>query len=170
MKRLILVITLCLAMTCGSVAIVLSTGPEVALNQALLAYLVKNGDDPKSIDPHQTAFIDLNGDGQEDALVLLQSPIWWCGTGGCTMMVFKGTTSGFQFVSLSSLIRGPVLVSTSKTLGWRDLVVVVSGGGAPAKRVALKFDSKKYPLNPSMQKALPECTPEGGTKVFTEKP
>jgi putative lipoprotein len=168
-KGLITILTLCLALIFWEVAAVMGTGTEDTLNQALLAYLTKTGDDPKTIDPHQIALVDLNGDGQKDALILLQSP-YWCGSGGCTMLVFKGTKSGYKFVSRSTLIRGPVLVSTSKTRGWRELVVEVSGGGAPSKRVALKFDGRKYPLNPSTKRALPTGTPEGGTTVFPEKP
>jgi len=86
------------------------------------------------------------------------------------MLVFKGTKSWFQFVSRSMLLRGPLLVSDTKTRGWRDLVVEVSGEGAIPKRVALKFDGKKYPLNPSTQKALPTAKPVKGTKVFEGQP
>ena len=141
-------------------------GQKTDLNQALLAYLAKKGDDPKYADPHKTAQIDLNGDGIQDALVLMENPMYFCGTGGCTMLVFKGTKSGFEFVSRSSLIRSPVLVSDAKTHGWRDLLVEVSGGGATPKKVALKFTGSKYPLNPSTQPPLPKKQPFKGTKAF----
>jgi putative lipoprotein len=169
MKKLIPILIIGSVMTLWLFSTVMGAGTEAALNQALLNYLAKTGNNPKSIDPHQTALVDLNGDGQEDALVLFQSSNW-CGSGGCTMLVFKGTKSGFQFVSSSTLIRGPLLVSDNKTLGWRDLVVEVSGGGATPKRVALKFDGKKYPLNPSTQKALPTAKPLQGTMVFEGQP
>src|SRR5262245_44169381 len=35
------------------------------------------------------ALIDLDGDGRPDAIVLLRSQDW-CGSGGCTMLVFRG--------------------------------------------------------------------------------
>jgi len=141
-------------------------GQKSDINQALRAYLAKTGDDPKSANPHQTAQVDLNGDGRQDALVLLQNP-YWCGTGGCTMLVFKGTKSGFEFVSRSSLIRSPVLVSETKTHGWRDFIVEVSGSGATPRRVALKYTGSKYPLNPSTQPPLPKKQPvKGNNKVF----
>jgi len=141
-------------------------GQKSDLNQALLAYLVSKGDDPKYANPHQTAPIDLNGDGLQDALVLLENPMYYCGTGGCTMLVFKGTKPGFEFVSRSSLIRGPVLVSEARTHGWRDLIVKVSGGGITPKMVALKYTGSKYPLNPSRLPALPKKQQMKGTKVF----
>jgi hypothetical protein len=141
-------------------------GQKSDLNQALLAYLAKTKTDPKYINPHQTAQVDLNGDGHQDVLVLLQNPMYFCGTGGCTMLVFKGTKPGFEFVSRSTLIRGPVLVSETKTHGWRDLIVKVSGGGIAAKQVALKYSGSKYPLNPSTLPALPKNQPLKGKKVF----
>jgi hypothetical protein len=145
-------------------------GHESDINQALLAHLAKMGDDPEYANPHQTAQIDLNGDGHQDAMVLLQNPMYFCGTGGCTMLVFKGTQSGFEFVSRSTLIRGPVLVSETKTRGWRDLIVEVSGGGIAPKQVALKYTGSKYPMNPSTLPALPKNQLLKGTKIFQGKP
>jgi putative lipoprotein len=145
-------------------------GQKSDLDHALFAYLVKTGDDPQYANPHQTAQIDLNGDGHQDALLLLQNPIYFCGTGGCTMLVFKGTQSGFEFVSRSTLIRGPVLVSETKTRGWRDLIVEVSGGGIAPKQVALKYTGSKYPMNPSTLPALPKNQLLKGTKIFQGKP
>lgn len=170
MKRPIYVLTLAVVMILGTVALAWSAEPEAALKKAVLAYLAKTGTDPQYIDPHQTALIDLNGDGRQDALVLLQNPMYFCGTGGCTLLVFKGTKSGFQFVSRSSLIREPILVSETKTHGWRDLVVEVSGGGMAPKWVALKFTGEKYPLNPSTLPPLPKDQQTKGTKVFEDKP
>lgn len=121
MKKPIYALMLAVVMILGVMAPVLGAEPGEALNKALLAHFAKIKADPKYIDPHQTALIDLNGDGHEDASVLLQNPLYFCGTGGCTMLMFKGTTSGFQFVSRSTFIGGPVLMSDTKTLGWRDL-------------------------------------------------
>jgi hypothetical protein len=112
-------------------------------------------------------FVDLNGDSTQDALVVLTG-FHWCGTGGCTMLVFQGEDKTFKFVSRSTLVRPPVTVSETKTNGWRDLVLTVSGGGMPAKTVALKFDGKQYPLNPSAQTALPAEAATKGTVLFPE--
>ena len=121
MKKPIYALMLAVVMILGVMAPVWGAEPGEALNKVLLAHFAKIKADPKYIDPHQTALIDLNGDGHEDASVLLQNPLYFCGTGGCTLLMFKGTTSGFQFVSRSTLIGGPVLMSDTKTLGWRDL-------------------------------------------------
>ncbi len=145
-------------------------GQNTELNRAILAHLAKIKVEPQYANPHQTALIDLNGDGRLDALVLLENPMHFCGTGGCTMLVFKGTPSGFEFVSSTSLIRGPVLVSETNTHGWRDLIVEVSGGGMAPKQVAMKFTGSKYPSNPSMLPPQPKDQPVKGTKIFQGKP
>jgi putative lipoprotein len=166
MPRTILILILCSAITFGAAAAVPAAEPPDSLNRALLAYLAQQGIDPQNLNPHQTALIDLNGDGRQDALVLLQNPIYFCGTGGCTLLVFQGTKSGFKFVSTTALIRSPVLVSDTRTHGWRDLIVEVSGGGIAPKRVALKYTGRKYPLNPSTLPPLPKNQPLTGTKVL----
>ncbi len=161
-KITIVIISLVLSLLVGNWA---EAAGEESLAAALQAYADKTGAEVKSFEPRQTAFVDLNGDGVKDALLLLQGPTW-CGSGGCTMLVFQGIRDGFKFVSHSTLIRGPLLVSAAKTRGWRDLVVEVAGGGTTPKKVALKFDGCKYPLNPSVQPALPEDAPLPGETVF----
>lgn len=148
-----------------SLAQAAAADPDQALAAALQAYAARTKDDVKTYEPRQTAFVDLNGDDIKDALVLLQGP-YWCGTGGCTLLVFKGGKDSFNFVSRSTLVRGPLLVSDHQTKGWRDLVLEVSGGGLAPKKVVLRFNGHKYPLKSSAQKALPKDAKEPGETVF----
>jgi len=53
--------------------------------------------------------VDLSGDGRPEAIVLLQGTDW-CGSGGCTMLVFRGTATGFGFVSRSTITYEPIRV------------------------------------------------------------
>jgi hypothetical protein len=138
--------------------------PDVAneskFKDALRAYLATQNE---SIDntKYQMETIDLNDDGYDDALVLLIGPMW-CGTGGCTLLIFEGLKDAARFVSDSTLVRGPITISSSRTKGWRDLIIKVAGGGAVPGKVALKFDGRKYPLNPSIQPRLdPNANIEG---------
>jgi uncharacterized protein len=152
----------------GVVAKSIAPAQQKALQQAIASYIKQRGVTPDASHRFFADTIDLNGDGVLDALVVFSSS-YWCGTGGCTMLVFKGKTDKtFQLVSESSLVRPPVTVSETKTKGWRDLIIQVSGGGAPAKTVALKFDGKKYPLNPSDQPGLPDKPPVKGTVLFPQ--
>ena len=135
------------------------------LTEALNSYLQELGAKSDSNPTYKTEYIDLNDDGIKDALVLMDKPDW-CGTGGCSLFVFQGEEEQFQFVSSSSLINHPFTVSETKTNGWRDLVVEVSGGGAQPQTVALKFDGKVYPSNPSLQPPITGETTMEGVKVF----
>ena len=109
----------------------------------------------KSIAPaeYRTELVDLNGDDTREALVLMLGR-YWGGTGGQTMFIFKGNPKGFNFVSKMTCVRGPmpgsVCVTETKSNGWRDIAVRVSGGGAQQKYAAMKFDGRKYPLNPTV--------------------
>ncbi|MGF1521489.1 MAG: hypothetical protein ACFBSF_04120 [Leptolyngbyaceae cyanobacterium] len=133
---------------------------QLSLWQAIDSYLTEHG---SRSDRFKTAFVDLNQDATLDAVVLTDS----CGTGGCTLLVFQGVEDTFQFVSRTTLVREPVLVSDSTTNGWRDLVLEVSGGGITPMTVALLFDGQAYPLNPSLQPPLPvEPSIVGTTLAF----
>jgi hypothetical protein len=112
-------------------------------------------------------YIDLNGDGERDALVILVGSNW-CGSGGCTLKVFHGHDGHYHSVSTSTLIRTPIAVSDRKTNGWRDLIVEVSGGGISSRKVALKYDGKKYPANPSLQTPLTANSPIKGKVLFPD--
>jgi uncharacterized protein YecT (DUF1311 family) len=91
------------------------------------------------------ALTDLNGDGKVDAIVLLQGS-QWCGSGGCTLLVFKGKQDGFEFISKST-ITSHVRVLPETKHGWKSLVVYTGGIGD----VVMTFNGTKYPANPSMQ-------------------
>jgi putative lipoprotein len=139
-----------------------------ALQQAIADFNKQQGAPPEAGDRFYADYVDLNGDGAQDAVVILDTPNW-CGTGGCTLLVLQGQPDKtFRLVSKSTLVRPPVTVSNSKTNGWRDLSLKVSGGGMPSKTVALKFDGKKYPPNPSVLPALAANAPIKGTVLFPE--
>ena len=53
----------------------------------------------------------------------------YCGSGGCTLLVFRLAQGTFRLVSRISLTRTPVIVSSHATNGWKDLIIFVSGGG-----------------------------------------
>ena len=141
---------------------------KAALKSAIANYAKQQGAPPEASERFFADTIDLNGDGTQDAVVVL-STSYWCGTGGCTMLILEGQKDkSFRLVSESSLVRPPVMVSDAKTNGWQDLIITVSGGGMPAKTVAMKFDGKKYPPNPSDLPALPANASTKGTVLFPE--
>ncbi|MCP3697795.1 MAG: hypothetical protein GY920_04450 [Aliivibrio sp.] len=91
-------------------------------------------------------YADLNGDGLKDALVFLKG-MQWCGSGGCTLMIFENLGDSYQLVSKSSVTSTPISVAKTKTNGWKDLIVWSRGSG----QVLMKFNGDKYPHNPSLE-------------------
>lgn len=123
--------------------------PPTPLHMAVIRYM-QSGLSRDTSD-FSSATADLNGDGIDDGIVIARG-LTWCGSGGCTLLVFQGTTSGFRFVSRSTMLETPVRVSTTAVRGWKTLIVRTHEKGD----VLLKFDGKAYPLDPSLQKAATE--------------
>jgi hypothetical protein len=124
-------------------------GAPAGLKAAVQAYVEKKGD--HELPPLRYALSDLDGDGHADAIVLLLGRDW-CGSGGCTMLIFRAVNDRFDFVSGSTITGQPIRVSSEKTNGWRTLIVFSKGKGD----VTMHFNGKRYPLNPSLQpKAAP---------------
>lgn len=100
------------------------------------------------------AFFDLNADGQDEAIVYIVGPMW-CGSGGCGALVLTPRGATFDVVMDASVTRTPIGVLDASSKGWRDLFVSISGGGIKAGTVAMTFDGKSYPSNPTVQPARP---------------
>lgn len=95
---------------------------------------------------YQSNTFDLNQDGVMDAVVLLNGSEW-CGSGGCTLLVFEGLSNGsFQPHSKMTVTSTPVYALSTQTQGWHDLSVYTRGLG----QVILKYNGKSYPSNPSL--------------------
>jgi hypothetical protein len=100
------------------------------------------------------AFFDLNADGEEEAIVYVVGSMW-CGSGGCNALVLTPNGASFDVVMDASVTRTPLGVLDTSSNGWRDLFVSIAGGGIAAGTVAMKFDGKSYPDNPTVEPAEP---------------
>ena len=121
--------------------------PPPALSSAVQKYICRYPTDVVSHDPFRFALRDLNDDGRPDAVVLMSGRDW-CGSGGCTMLIFQGVENGFQFVSASTITSEPIRISKKRTHGWHSLIVYSKGKGD----VVMRFtEAGRYPGNPSMQ-------------------
>jgi hypothetical protein len=128
----------------GATAGLAQTAPPPELAKAVQLHVEKAGEPLVARWRH--ALADLNGDRIDDAVVLLTDPAW-CGTGGCTLVVFKGSKKGYAVQSVSSVTDVPIRVSPLATGGWKTLIVHSRGRGA----VLMRFDGRRYPANPSLQ-------------------
>ncbi len=115
-----------------------------ALVTAVETYAHQHGD--RQVPSFRHAIKDLNSDGQPDAIVLL-TDAGWCGSGGCTMLVFRGTRQGFVLISSSTITSPPVRVLPETSRGWKTLIVYAKGVGD----VLMPFNGARYPSNPSMR-------------------
>lgn len=91
---------------------------------------------------------DLNGDQIKDAVVLLQGTEW-CGSGGCTMLIYHAKNDhSLSLITKTTVTDTPIYQLSTKQNGWSDLSVYSKGVG----QVKLSFDGQSYPTNPSLAK------------------
>ena len=116
----------------------------------------------------RVAWVDLNGDQRDDALVALSGQAW-CGSGGCTVLVFEAMHGvdaeefgAYRPAAEISLMHGPIVVAEGDGL-WADLVVQGEDG---TMRV-LRFDGETYPLSPGGAPLLDGAAP-AGTTLFAD--
>lgn len=127
-------------------------------------YLLQEYPDAGAIQ-YALAWRDLNGDGADEAIVYPIGP-FFCGSGGCNTLVLTPAGPMYEKVGDISVSRTPIEVLDTSSNGWKDLTVVVAGGGGANGRAVLRFDGKAYPGNASMA----DMTDAKGTEVLAEEP
>ena len=133
-----------------------ATPPVLSLTQAALQKV-----DPEiKPDHYDIARTDLNADGKEDVLVLMNGKSSYRGSGGATMFVLKGTADGFESLGSIKVVNEPIYARKSVHNGFRDLLVGVRGGGAEPGLAALQFNGKSYPASPGEATAKVEESDE----------
>lgn len=152
----------------GLVVLALGAGSALARQQALppdiANYIRKQFDENTR---YLDASVDLNGDGAPEVVVHVIGPMA-CGTGGCPTLVFTPSGSGYRLVSSISVSRPPIRASAARTVGWRNLIVSVSGGGAKAHDAELLSNGKTYPSNPSVAGPRVKTAGAGGDVLIAE--
>ncbi|MCE7629159.1 hypothetical protein LZT04_15020, partial [Vibrio fluvialis] len=118
---------------------------EEDVDQALRRYFALHNTAPENTQYRWLKY-DLNGDSQPELLVQLD----WCGSGGCTLLVFQQQNQEWRFNSRITLVRTPFQLGKQNTHGWQDLMLPVSGGGAQAATHRLQYNGISYPVNPSI--------------------
>lgn len=86
---------------------------------------------------------DLDDDGRKEVMVYLLGR-YFCGTGGCTLLILQQSDSGWRLVNSFPTSRVPVVVRHARSNGWRDLVRLTAGGGADPAGHLLQFDGERY--------------------------
>jgi len=130
--------------------------PAQQRDAALATFL--EAEQVEEVPSYRYAAADLDGDGGDELLLLLEDPNW-CGSGGCSLLVFHGEgEDGYRLVTRTRVTRAPIRLSPQRHNGWHDLLVGVGGGGTQAGTVALQFDGDGYPDNPTLLALLADGT------------
>ena len=126
---------------------------------------------------YTVALADLDGDKRPEALVYAMATsdgggqADLCGSGGCDLYVLAVTPTGYREIADISLARPPVRVLPTTTNGWRDLGVMVAGGGITnGYEARLRFDGHSYPTNPTAPPAVHLKTMVGKVVIASDPP
>ena len=106
---------------------------DLAARRKVEDYVQKNSSLPKEA---TTKFVDLNGDGTPEALVIFADPND-CGTHGCSAFVLD--LSGPAAKDIGDFIAFDLQPLSSKTRGWRDISVIGSRNGT-----RVRFNGQVY--------------------------
>ncbi len=87
--------------------------------------------------------VDLNGDGTDEVFAYMLGS-FFCGTGGCTLFLFRDAGNDYELINEFPISRIPIIVSPRESEGWHDLVRLESGGGMPASYLRHSFDGARY--------------------------
>lgn len=130
----------------GEIAIELrsakATINEAKLKKAIYRYRLGVGIDSGSI---RFVGVDLNNDGTGEALVYFEGDEW-CISTGCRLVVFSQRGNGFRKMSVIKRVKLPVIIGSTSSEGWRDLIVNSGNKGIGERLVPLRFKGN-YPPN-----------------------
>lgn len=108
---------------------------------------------------YETARADLNGDGRPEVFVYVTQADY-CGSGGCTLFILSPRGRTYRIVMHASATRPPIRLLRTSGNGWRDVGVLVAGGGIEhAYTARLRFNGRNYPGNPTVPPAVPLARP-----------
>ncbi|MFB2893838.1 hypothetical protein ACE1CI_13075 [Aerosakkonemataceae cyanobacterium BLCC-F50] len=145
------------------------TSPDAKLERAILRdYLTDyNETNPENYVRYYYNRLDLNGDNQPEIIVYLVGS-YVCGSGGCNALIYTPKGQDYQLLSQHTLVNPPILVTPQRNSGWKNLVFLTSGGGAKPEYNLMRFNGRTYPLNPSVQPAVPANSTLTGIGLFAD--
>ena len=133
-----------------------------AVAKAVERYRINKKSEPS---PYKKVGVDLNGDGQAEALVYLTGEAW-CAKTGCTLAVFRNGQYGYRPMATIRRVKLPIRVGAAESQGWRELVVDTGGAGMPVQTVALRFSGRGYPGNATTIAPIPQGVPHESVVIL----
>lgn len=115
------------------------------LKKFLQAHVRKLNRDIDNTTSFSYAFVDLNGDGKDEAIVHMTGRSW-CGTGGCNTYILTPYGGTYRFVARIPATRTPIRVLDKTSYGWHSVSTVVRDDATRTYEGELRFNGQKYPL------------------------
>lgn len=131
---------------------------DAEVQTAVRAYFKMHRTDPNNTRFNSVRF-DLNGDGKDEAIVMLD----WCSKAGCEMLIFEAKDKGLRFSSRVSRVQAPILVAQSQHFSWQSLLT-----NNNKKWLLLDFDGLSYPLNTRGAKPVDRASNSTGVILFNK--
>lgn len=89
-------------------------------------------------------YVDLNGDGKDELFTVVFGP-YTSGSGGSMALILTETDAGELHVNQElTLIQTPIIISDKVTNGYKEIIVMNSGGGAEGNYVILTANKGQY--------------------------
>jgi hypothetical protein len=139
------------------------------LRSFLIEYLgAPESEEDRTNTRYLSTTVDLNGDGKPETIVYILGSNW-CGGGGCPMLILATQNGHYKLITRTTVTQLPIRLLPTRTNGWRDLAVSVSGGGIrPDYEARLTFNGTRYPSNPTVAPAKKLRPQTPGTTLIPE--
>lgn len=117
------------------------------LDQSSLLKTLQKYDPTLQIDHFVSNATDLNDDGCKDAVALMTPKSRYCGPRGCVMLVLLCEEGKLKPLAKTTHVNPVVSTSRHKTLGFKNLDVVVRPKGESPHQTTLRYNGKYYPMS-----------------------
>jgi hypothetical protein len=104
--------------------------------------------------------VDLNADGTPELLTVVVGS-YACGSGGCTLLIFRRSAAGLEPIAETGLFQSPLRLLDQRQGGWADLIMPAMSEGVPSGGMVMSFDGLRYRIAPAETAA-----PEGSILLF----
>jgi len=119
--------------------------PRVSQDALLVA--LQKYDPSLKRDHFVSTSVDLNDDKCQDAIALMTPKSRYCGTRGCVMLTLLCKEGKLVPIGRTNYVSPIVSTSLRKTLGMKNIDVVIRPKGVPPHQVSLQFNGQRYPLS-----------------------
>src|ERR1043166_7544461 len=143
---------------------------SVSVGRFLSQWIDDDSPEVVSSTTYASASIDLNADRSPETIVWM-SGRYWCGTSGCPVLVLQRANESYRIIAEIRVALPPIRVLATKHHGWRDLSVLIEGGGIRrGYEGLLPFDGERYASDPFQPPAVRLLAQQQGVTVIARSP